>query len=124
MGTDREQTLCWKCKKTNWMDCSWFDPDDPQPVEGWVAVKDEDRRDIGTSYTVIKCPNFEPEEERKQEEAFPGVFWDAEAMMWCAYIVRIGVRYELGQYRTVEGALGARRKAEREWRECPWEDLV
>jgi hypothetical protein len=109
------------------MDCSWFNPDNPQPVEGWLAEKWEDRPGIGDSYTVIECPNFVPEEERKPKEAFPGVYWDAESMLWCAYVIRRKVRkvrYELGKYRTVEAAVRARKKAEREWREEPWEDMT
>lgn len=117
-------TLCWKCKNTNWMDCSWFDPDNPQPVEGWVAEKWADRPAIGDSYTVIECPNFVPEEERKPKELFPGVYWDTEAMMWRAYIVRRRIRYDLGAYKTLDAAMRARKKADREWRESPWEDLV
>lgn len=123
-ATVRSTTLCWKCKNTNWEKCSWFNPDNPQPVEGWVAEKWEDRPMLGTSYTVIECPNFEPEEEQKPKEMFPGVYWDAETMMWRAYLIRRRIRYDLGEYKTLEAAMRARKKADREWREDPWEDMV
>lgn len=55
-------TLCWRCKKsTNMNLCTWANPDNPQPVEGWEAkpyrlrIGDE----IEMSYEVIECPNFE-----------------------------------------------------------------
>ena len=63
-------TLCWDCANTNRFKCTWFDPDDPQPVPGWVAtptIVHSQRGDtfglIKTSlrsYIVHRCPNFEP----------------------------------------------------------------
>lgn len=62
-------TLCWDCANTNRFKCTWFDPDNPQPVPGWIAEMNTVRsqRLDGTayavnliSYHVYQCPNFEP----------------------------------------------------------------
>lgn len=62
-------TLCWDCANTNRFKCTWFDPDNQQPVPGWVAEMNTVRsqRWDGTaypvdliSYHVYRCPNFEP----------------------------------------------------------------
>lgn len=58
-------TICWLCKHTNRYDCTWFDPDNPQPVDGWTAEK-ETRSYINTpphryyyvTYKVSHCPKF------------------------------------------------------------------
>lgn len=112
-----EETLCWSCQNTNRDDCSWFDPDDPKPVEGWEAVEYPDRPYTGTCYMVRRCPNFKRIEERKREEAFPGVYYDPEKRMWCAHIVRRRTTYPLGEYMRLEDALHARKTAERRWKE-------
>ena len=33
-------TICWLCKHTNRFACSWFNPDNPSPVDGWTAEKE------------------------------------------------------------------------------------
>lgn len=74
-------SLCWKCKNTNRFDCSWFDPDDPQPVKGWIAKPTEIYCNCGydgsgrsfrhatSSYHVYECPNFDIMEEYNPENA-------------------------------------------------------
>ncbi len=60
--------LCWYCQNTSRYKCSWFDPDNPQPVEGWVAKPTKvkcvatDRIYETPSYHIIECPNYIPEE--------------------------------------------------------------
>ncbi len=63
------RTLCWFCANTSMHKCTWFNPDNPQPVPGWVATqttvhsqRGEDSALIKTSlcsYIVHQCPNFE-----------------------------------------------------------------
>ena len=67
----KHATLCWFCKNTHRLKCSWFDPDNPQPVENWDAEREiitnctRDLKGGGTkvytteSYRVKSCPNFE-----------------------------------------------------------------
>ena len=62
-------TICWLCKHTNRYDCTWFDPDNPQPVDGWIA-EEETRNYINTpphrhyyvTYKVSHCPKFVAED--------------------------------------------------------------
>lgn len=61
-------TLCWFCQNTNRFDCPWFNPDDPQPVPGWVAELRPKCR-IGESFLVKECPNFK--HQRPQESRAP-----------------------------------------------------
>lgn len=70
----KKATLCWKCKNANRFKCTWFDPDNQQPVEGWDADEEvlkltAGKRKDGTTvvyvtetYRVRACPNFEEEE--------------------------------------------------------------
>ena len=64
-------TLCWKCKNTNAIDCSWFSKKE-EPVPGWIATptviryiskckKDYNCDKESSSYIVHECPNFEPD---------------------------------------------------------------
>jgi len=110
-------TLCWNCKNTNRFKCSWFDPKNPKPVDGWEAV----RRDLLVynrrieSYCVVRCPNYVPEEPRDVLEDIPqcpktGVIWrDGK---WKAGIRVDGKYHYLGLYKTMEEAIAARIKAE------------
>lgn len=61
-------TLCAFCKHTNLFECTWFNPDNPQPVPGWKAKKKKIVYATSNgvthtvdSYTVKECPNFERE---------------------------------------------------------------
>ena len=62
-------TICWLCKHTNRYDCTWFDPDNPRPVDGWIA-EEETRNYINTpphrhyyvTYKVSHCPKFVAED--------------------------------------------------------------
>lgn len=116
----QEPTLCWKCKNTNRFKCPWFNPDDPQPVPGWVA---EPRTTYhGTeSYLVRECPNFVPENPptgtrhataKTRGTKIPGVNWRRRDGRWYAGIKWNGQHYYLGSYLEREDALAARRAAE------------
>lgn len=88
--TDRTMTICWLCKNTNRYDCTWFDPDDPKPVEGWVVEESEvnfGRQRTDVSYTVKSCPNFKREENRVVEidSGHPGIKWSGEDERWVLY---------------------------------------
>ena len=48
----RTDTICWDCKKSCNGGCSWSNPEQMKPVEGWTAIK------TGFSYTVYECPEF------------------------------------------------------------------
>lgn len=61
-----ESTLCWTCDNSYEGRCPWFHVKDPQPVEGWDAVRQDIRysdthegavREI-ESYLVRGCPNY------------------------------------------------------------------
>ena len=83
-----EMTLCWSCKNTHKDKCSWFNPDDPQPVPGWVAELRPKQR-IGESYMVKECPNYDPETSRVPAyngAAIPGV--QRKDNSWVATIYR------------------------------------
>ena len=56
-----EETLCWSCKNTNGIVCSWFSAE-MKPVKGWTAALRPTAD--GTSYFVKKCPLYEREERR------------------------------------------------------------
>lgn len=109
-----QETLCWSCKHTNRDECPWFDPDNPQPVDGWEAIRVDGRAYIGTSYTVLSCPKFERIEPRPIGcDAHPGIYFDETSGTYVAYMV---VRKEIviiGRYKHAKEALRARRLAER-----------
>ena len=47
-------TLCWDCAKAMKHGlCSWSDPEQQEPVEGWTA------EETTMGFRVISCPNFE-----------------------------------------------------------------
>lgn len=46
-------TICWDCKKAMCGGCSWSDPEQTKPVEGWNAKK------TGSGYLVYSCPLFD-----------------------------------------------------------------
>ena len=61
------QTLCWQCKnalgKCSWAEIDYTKQNRPikfEPVEGWEAI--ETIKGRYTSYCVIKCPKFDPDE--------------------------------------------------------------
>ena len=76
---ENRSTLCWKCQNTNADKCSWFNKDNPNPVEGWTAIRKDImvsttyqgkyayRREI--SYCVLDCPNFEPIKKNKKQSS-------------------------------------------------------
>lgn len=45
-------TLCWDCKRALKGECSWSDPYQQSPVEGWKAEK------TSVGYRVVTCPEF------------------------------------------------------------------
>ena len=49
----RVDTLCWDCKNAMCMGCSWADPKQQKPVNGWVAEETDN------GYRVISCPEFD-----------------------------------------------------------------
>lgn len=109
-------SLCWGCKNTSRDKCSWFDPADPQPVPGWVAERHVRSR-IGETYTVLECPNFDPEPPREAppapippEPVVHGVCRNGKG--WAARITKKGKYYHLGSFETEEEAVAARRAAE------------
>lgn len=56
----KDDTLCWSCKNTNGIACSWFS-ESMTPVEGWTAEKVFLREKDGyvcRTYKIIACPNF------------------------------------------------------------------
>ena len=132
-GSQEQPTLCWGCTNTNRHKCSWFNPDNPQPVPGWVAELRPKSR-IGESYLVKECPKFEPEPVRKTPEpvrkppepkperkarrhtpyktssSYPGV--QEKKHHWVARIAYKGQRYYLGYFKTEEEAIAARKAAE------------
>lgn len=52
IAAGRVDTLCWDCKNAMCMGCSWADPKQQKPVDGW----DADETDNG--FRVINCPEF------------------------------------------------------------------
>jgi len=63
-----DDSICWICQNTHMEFCSWFDPDNQKPVEGWKVKKvylEKGKNDVG--YIVKKCPNFLKEEWYKWE---------------------------------------------------------
>lgn len=108
-------SLCWGCKNTNRFDCPWFDPDNPQPVPGWVAELIPKHR-IAETYLVKECPKFDPEPPRqptldKREKAeVRGVLYHGSS--WSATIYHKKTKYYLGSFPTYEEAAGARLAAE------------
>lgn len=62
-------TICWLCKHTNRFACSWFNPDNPSPVDGWTAEKEsklcvntDNSRHYYVTYKVSHCPKFVAED--------------------------------------------------------------
>lgn len=103
-------TLCWSCKNTNRHKCSWFNPDDPQPVPGWVAEL-RPKAMIGESYMVKECPNFDPEPRPAHTgPATHGV--RRKGTRWEAVISRKGKTCYLGTFDAYEEAVAARMAAE------------
>lgn len=111
---DNRQTLCWRCKNTNRFKCTWFDPKNPRPVEGWEAIQRDlyvDTRRV-ESYFVVSCPNFDPEErvEPPINPVHVGVV--RRNGKWIATISKKRKFYYLGRFDTKEEAIAARKKAE------------
>ena len=119
MGVDKRHpaTLCWGCQNTSRFKCSWFDPDNQQPVPGWVA-EPKYVNGVGETYHVIECPNFSPilPDELPTEctrPYVPGIYYRADLGSWCAVIHRNKRNYWLGVYDNEQDAIEARRAAER-----------
>lgn len=120
-----EQTLCWQCQNTNRHKCPWFDPDNPQPVPGWVAEPRTMYRGQQT-YLVRECPKFDPMPPRKAvptRTSLPGVprkkpvknvFRGVHRGVrhWVARINHKGQSYYLGYFKSFEKAVAARLAAE------------
>ena len=107
-----EMTLCWGCKNTHKDKCSWFNPDDPQPVPGWVAELRPKYR-IGESYMVKECPKLDPipgYETPAQQVCKRGV--TRQKRGWAARIKHRNKNYYLGHFKTEDEALAARKAAE------------
>ena len=112
-----QETLCWTCKNTNRDKCPWFDPDDPQPVEGWNAIRVDGRPFIGTSYTVLECPKYDRMPPRIVDTVgYPGIYRDELTNEYVAYMVVRKQPVFLGRFTQFEQAFSARRRAEREER--------
>lgn len=65
-----DDSICWICQNTHMEYCTWFNPDNPQPVDGWQAEKVYlpcSENQIMVGYIVKKCPNFLKEEWYKWE---------------------------------------------------------
>lgn len=120
-GQQERPPLCWGCKNTNRFDCSWFNPDNPQPVPGWVAELIPKHR-MEETYLVKECPKFEPEPPRKAptptppaaDDYVPGVYKHTTeyGTYWVARFQRGHRRYYLGHYSSREEAVAAIRAAE------------
>ena len=118
-GPMEQATICWECKNTNRYDCPWFDPDDPQPVPGWVA---EPRTMYSGSdtYLVKECPKFEPLPPRTvlsppPAVSIPGVRCKKTkygAIRWEATLMHHRKNYYLGSFTNLEDAVTARVAAE------------
>ena len=117
-GPAEQPTLCWECKNTNTYDCPWFNPDDPQPVPGWVA---EPRTMYSGSdtYLVKECPKFEPMPPRTVLPPPPAVGSPGVSrkktkwgFRWEATLMHQRKSYYLGSYKTAEEAVAARLAAE------------
>lgn len=115
MGVNRAHpmTLCWGCQNTNRHKCSWFDPDNQQPVPGWTAEKDY-RNGVGDTYHVTACPNFLPGDQPAgvNQPSTPGVYYRPDLGNWCATIYRNNRSYWLGSFDRQQDAIAARRAAE------------
>jgi hypothetical protein len=107
-----ELTLCWGCKNTHKDKCSWFNPDDPQPVPGWVAERQVKSR-IGETFLVKECPKFDPMAPR--EPVYTGTALHGvvrRGASWVAFINSKKKKYHLGSFATYEEAVAARKAAE------------
>lgn len=45
-------TLCWDCQKALNGGCSWSNPEQQKPVNGWTA------KETSTGFCVSECPEF------------------------------------------------------------------
>jgi hypothetical protein len=69
---------------------------------------------IGTSYTVLNCPNFDRIEPRKLECcANPGIYFDEQTGDYVAYMVVRKQSVIVGRFKNAVEAIRARRLAER-----------
>lgn len=113
MNKSHPATLCWSCQNTDRHKCTWFDPDNQQPVPGWTAEKDY-RTGVGDTYHVTACPNYLPDT-RAAAAPSPnptGVRYDRKNGRWVAQIQCRGRYYYLGSYKEQEDAIAARLAAE------------
>lgn len=118
MGVDKRHpaTLCWSCQNTDRHKCTWFDPDNQQPIPGWIAEQTH-VNGVGESYHVVACPNFLPLDGDSPPAAetlrrATGVRYDRGGGRWVAQIQYRGKYYYLGSYKEQEDAIAARLAAE------------
>ena len=64
------ETLCWRCKRPGTGSCAWDKSKGNTPVDGWTAEEvpymSWCRSRATTTFVVIDCPLFVPEENYKQ----------------------------------------------------------
>lgn len=64
---EEKKTICWTCANACG-GCSWSDHWKHRPVPGWKAEKAllrVNRGEMVESYSVIECPEYRPDGERK-----------------------------------------------------------
>lgn len=66
-------TICWGCQNACG-GCSWSDHWEHKPVDGWTAeiVPIKLNGEQGTTYNVISCPEFIPDEKKTQKQKRKG----------------------------------------------------
>jgi hypothetical protein len=86
-------------------------------VEGWNAIRVDGRPYIGTSYTVLECPNYDRMPPRIVDAVgYPGIYKDELTNEYVAYMVVRKQPVFIGRFTQFEQAFSARRRAEREER--------
>lgn len=67
-GLTLTNTLCWGCQNACG-GCSWSDYDERKPVDGWTAERVQIKLNgvWGTTYNVITCPEFIPDEKKEHK---------------------------------------------------------
>lgn len=115
-------TLCWSCQNTNRFKCSWFNPDNPQPVPGWTAELRRVKGIKGDSYCVTACPNFLPLPQATETETAHKPAPEKDHVLgvsrtgdgrWQARIYWRRRSYYLGYYENKQEAVAARKAAEK-----------
>ena len=107
--SDMRRTICWECKNTNADKCCWFRPKNAKPVEGWQAIKTHKNGISGSSYLVINCPNFEPDE--RFDYFARGITVLDGGKTLSVDVQRNGVLYHIGKFDDPKDALLASAQA-------------